>query len=183
MSNEYINTKNAVLLLQVTPKTLRLWDKEHKIRTIRTPSGIRRYNKQDIQNILDGGCFTQKNGNTEKQKICYARVSSQKQMDDLDRQTNFFKCSLSWSQMLLRELTGNVKVFFPFWTPQCTEISQKLWLPTETDYQDSLLNYSNGSLKKMESNSWFSTETIINQKNKNSQMTSCRKNSYRLYLE
>jgi putative resolvase len=93
MSNEYINTKNAVQLLQVTPKTLRLWDKENKIRTIRTPSGIRRYNMQDIQNILGCSSITEKTRNKEQKKVCYARVSSKKQMDDLDRQKDFFRCN------------------------------------------------------------------------------------------
>ena len=79
----------------------------------------------------------------------------------------------SWSQMLLRELTGNEKVFSPFWSPQCEEISQTLWLPIETDYQDSHSNCLSGSSEKMESNSWFSIETITNPKSKNCQMMSC----------
>ena len=86
MNNEYITTKKARELLQITTKTLRIWDTEGKIRTIRTPSNIRRYNLQDIQRIL--------NSNTdvvENTKICYCRVSSYKQMDDLNRQKDFFR--------------------------------------------------------------------------------------------
>jgi predicted site-specific integrase-resolvase len=88
--DKYINTRQAVNLLNVTPKTLRLWDKENKIRVVRTPSGIRRYNLQDIQNIL-GGTTPATTTQKDKQKLCYARVSSRKQMDDLDRQKDFFK--------------------------------------------------------------------------------------------
>ena len=87
--DEYITTKQTVQLLNVTPKTLRIWDKENKIRTIRTPSGIRRYNLQDIQNILGRNTPPTKKQDQRK-KLCYARVSSKKQMDDLDRQKHFF---------------------------------------------------------------------------------------------
>ena len=89
--NEYVNTRKAVELLQITPKTLRIWDKENKIRTIRTPSGIRRYNLKDIQNILSCPTPPKEQGKENKQKVCYARVSSQKQMDDLNRQKDFFR--------------------------------------------------------------------------------------------
>ena len=43
-------------MLDVTVKTLRLWDKEGKIRTLRVTSGQRRYNLEDVKNIL--GCNT-----------------------------------------------------------------------------------------------------------------------------
>jgi predicted site-specific integrase-resolvase len=84
--DEYVNTKKAKDMLNVTVKTLRVWDKEGKIRTVRVPSGQRRYNLKDIQNIL--GCPSSLQ---EKEKICYCRVSSSKQMDDLERQKNFFR--------------------------------------------------------------------------------------------
>jgi len=87
MSNdEYVNTKKAKDLLQITPKTLRIWDKEGKIRTLRTLSGQRRYNLEDIQNISGRNTL-----NKKKEKICYCRVSSPKQVDDLGRQTDFFR--------------------------------------------------------------------------------------------
>jgi predicted site-specific integrase-resolvase len=86
MDIEYVNTKKAKEILQVTVKTLRIWDKEGKIRTIRTPSNIRRYNLKDIQNIISYGPPDE-----EKEKICYCRVSSRKQMDDLKRQEDFFR--------------------------------------------------------------------------------------------
>lgn len=86
MENEYITTKKAKEISQVTVKTLRIWDKEGKIRTIRTASNTRRYNLKDIQNIVSCG-----SSDGKKEKICYCRVSSTKQMDDLERQKDFFK--------------------------------------------------------------------------------------------
>jgi len=86
MEDEYITTKEAKEISKVTVKTLRLWDKEGKIRTIRTSSNIRRYNIKDIQNIINNSDPDEK-----KEKICYCRVSSREQMDDLDRQKDFFR--------------------------------------------------------------------------------------------
>ena len=85
MKDEFITTKKAKEILQVTTKTLRIWDKEGKIRTVRTPSNIRRYNLKDVQNIVSYGSPSE-----AKEKICYCRVSSRKQMDDLERQKDFF---------------------------------------------------------------------------------------------
>ena len=50
-------------------------------------------------------------------------------------------------------------------------ISSKLWLPTKTDFQDSVLSSSNGSCCNTAPNSWFLTNKITNQLNKNLQTT------------
>ena len=84
--DQHVTNKKATELLQITPKTLRIWDKEGKIRTFRTPSGQRRYNLTDIQNIMG-----RNPSHDQKEKICYCRVSSSKQVDDLTRQTAFFQ--------------------------------------------------------------------------------------------
>ena len=84
--NSYINTKQARELLGITTITLRNWDKENRIKTVRTPSGHRLYSKQDIFNILGRNPPPQ-----EKKKVIYARVSSKKQEDDLQRQIDFLK--------------------------------------------------------------------------------------------
>ena len=86
IDNQLVTNKKATELLQITPKALRIWDKEGKIRTFRTPSGQRRYNLTDIQNIMG-----RNPSHDQKEKICYSRVSSSKQVDDLTRQTAFFQ--------------------------------------------------------------------------------------------
>jgi len=85
----WIKPKEAAELLRVTPHTLIRWDKEGKINSTRTPSGQRRYDLQDIKNY--SGVYTPYKTKTEKHKICYCRVSSQKQSDDLERQKDFFR--------------------------------------------------------------------------------------------
>ena len=83
---QYIPTKKTRALLGVTTKTLVNWDKTGKIDTVRSASGVRLYSLKDIQNILDSNSTF-----TKKKKIAYCRVSSSKQKDDLERQTNFFR--------------------------------------------------------------------------------------------
>ena len=47
-----------------------------------------------------------------------------------------------------------------FWNSHTKEMSRKLWLPTETDCVDLHSNWLKTSLKKTESNSWFSLKPI-----------------------
>lgn len=82
----YITTQKATSMLGVTAQTLRLWDSQGKIRAKRAPSGHRRYSQQDIFDILGRNPTS-----TAQRKIIYARVSSSKQMDDLERQKDLLR--------------------------------------------------------------------------------------------
>ena len=87
MSNEtYISIKNAKEMLGVTSHTLRNWANQGKIDFTTTPYGIRLYNSKDLYSIKRG---RPSNGN--EGKICYCRVSSAHQTDDLERQKDFFR--------------------------------------------------------------------------------------------
>lgn len=82
----FISTKETRKLLGVATATLINWDNKGKTGTSRTPQGRRIYNKKDVLAIANSNQIIVK-----KQQICYARVSSKKQMDDLERQKDFFK--------------------------------------------------------------------------------------------
>ncbi len=85
MDKLYSISKTAEIL-DVTPKTLRIWDKEGKLKPVLTSGGHRRYKESDINGIIGVDSVTEKN-----KCVCatYARVSSQKQKNsgDLDRQS------------------------------------------------------------------------------------------------
>lgn len=70
--------KEAKKLLGVTTRTIQRWDKEGKIRVIRTIGGRRRIPESEIKRILGL--------REERIVIGYARVSSSTQKDDLERQ-------------------------------------------------------------------------------------------------
>lgn len=73
-------------MLDVTPKTLRVWDKEKKLIPILTSGGHRRYRESDIKKIMG---LDEKVEDKQDKCVTYARVSSQKQKTsgDLDRQS------------------------------------------------------------------------------------------------
>ena len=85
MDKLYSISKTAEIL-DITPKTLRIWDKENKLKPILTSGGHRRYKESDIKAMM--GCV---DDISEQPIVCatYARVSSQKQKNsgDLDRQS------------------------------------------------------------------------------------------------
>ena len=85
MDKLYSISKTAEIL-DVTAKTLRIWDKENKLKPVLTSGGHRRYKESDINKILGIEELQEK-----KKEVCaiYARVSSQKQKvgGDLDRQS------------------------------------------------------------------------------------------------
>ena len=71
-----LSIKEASELLGVTPKTLRLWEKLGKIRSVRTEGGHRRYVVADLLGNKTDASLT----------VAYARVSSADQKNDLERQ-------------------------------------------------------------------------------------------------
>jgi putative resolvase len=70
--------KEAKKLLGVTTRTIQRWDKEGKIRVVRTVGGRRRVPESEIKRILGL--------KEERAVVGYARVSSATQKDDLERQ-------------------------------------------------------------------------------------------------
>ena len=77
---KYVTPRKACEILQVSEKTLRNWELADKISAIRTPSNQRRY---DIDSVLGTG--------QNRITAIYARVSSYKQREDLDRQVSYLQ--------------------------------------------------------------------------------------------
>ncbi|WP_071776863.1 IS607 family transposase [Limnospira maxima] len=74
----YVKPKEAAQILGVHERTLRRWDDNGSIDTIRTPAGQRRYNVESYSDSISG---------SDKRKVViYARVSSRAQQSDLNRQ-------------------------------------------------------------------------------------------------
>ena len=80
----YVSPKEAQEHYGVSNKTLQRWDKDKKIKSIRTNGNHRRYEINNIQ---------------AETKYIYARVSSSKQKEDLQRQIKF-----------IQEKCGKIKV-------------------------------------------------------------------------
>ena len=75
----------AAKVLSVHPQTLRLWDRQGKLKPIRLPSGQRRYRKADLDAFMG---TVSKPDHAENAAGVYARVSTKEQADtgNLERQ-------------------------------------------------------------------------------------------------
>ena len=74
----HVTPKEAAKILGVHVSSLRRWENEGKLKAIRTPGGQRRFILEEVEKI--GGI-----PRTIK-TICYGRVSTHSQQDDLQRQ-------------------------------------------------------------------------------------------------
>ena len=96
--------KEASKLLGVTIRTIQRWDKEGKIRCVRTVGGKRRVPESEIKRIL---------GIHEERKIVgYARVSSHTQKDDLERQIELIESyakGRGWDVEILKDVGSGLK--------------------------------------------------------------------------
>ncbi len=95
---KYVGGKEASKIIGIHQRTLYQWDAKGKIKTIRTPGGKRLYNVEEfIKNKEceeDEKCIKNlEDLDKEKGKIniCYVRVSSLKQKEDLDRQKKIIR--------------------------------------------------------------------------------------------
>ena len=78
-----VSIGKAALELGVHQETLRRWEEAGKITVERTPKGHRRYDLAKLRSI------SRKENDLAKRTVCYARVSSHDQKNDLVRQTAF----------------------------------------------------------------------------------------------
>ncbi len=96
--------KEASKLLGVHIRTIQKWDKQGKIRCVRTIGGKRRVPESEIKRIL---------GIHEKRKIIgYARVSSHTQKDDLERQVELIRSyaeERGWEVEILKDVSSGLK--------------------------------------------------------------------------
>ena len=84
---KYYSSKDVTKILGVTAQTLRNWDKKGKLKPSYTKSNGYRYYSEDVILSYTQERKTKKDVNV----VLYARVSSKKQQDDLERQISNLK--------------------------------------------------------------------------------------------
>jgi excisionase family DNA binding protein len=84
--DELLRPEQVCHLLKICTRTLFDWEKKGKIQCARTKGGHRRIPYSSVKPLLS-------NTTTEipRRKVCYARVSSSGQKQDLERQVEFFR--------------------------------------------------------------------------------------------
>ena len=82
----YLRPEEVSKLLKVTVRTLLNWDYKGELKSVRTKGGHRRYLESDVFTRLPAEDQLKK----IKRNICYCRVSTLGQREDLERQAQFF---------------------------------------------------------------------------------------------
>jgi predicted site-specific integrase-resolvase len=103
MDNElYISPARLTKKFDVTSNTLRRWAEEGKIRCLRPNSteqrgGKRIYNVEDVKRIFG---ISNSNLHVSRSTVCYARVSSTHQKQDLERQIQALQTSYPGAKVI-----------------------------------------------------------------------------------
>jgi putative resolvase len=88
---QFLTIKETAEYTGLHPNTLRRLADNQKIICYKTPSGQRRFNKADLAKMCAINNTNTIKSAIDKQNIIYARVSSKKQLDDLDRQIEYLR--------------------------------------------------------------------------------------------
>lgn len=88
---KYISIREASAITGICEQVLRKMADDEKVRSYRTPSQQRRFNKLDLEKMCYNIPSDSEVPVIEKKNFIYSRVSSKKQLDDLSRQSNFLK--------------------------------------------------------------------------------------------
>lgn len=90
--NDLLKPDEAAKLLKVAKQTLINWDNSGLITSYKTKGGHRRYKRSDLLTRLPNSTTTEQQSTSQpKRNICYCRVSTPGQREDLERQADWFR--------------------------------------------------------------------------------------------
>lgn len=92
---EYLPLREACKRLGVSSSTLRRWERQGKIKCIRTPTGHRRFSLEEFIH-----------SEQKKAVICYARVSSHQQRENLARQIELLRSKYPTAEIIAEVGSG-----------------------------------------------------------------------------
>lgn len=111
----------------------------------------------------------------QKRRISFtvelAQLSKKMTLLDKSNSLNIDILPMKLYLIVLQGLISKERDYRPFWNVQYKELSEKLWLPTEIGYQDSLSILSNGSSNNEMVKSSYWMKKLTSQQNRNLQKT------------
>lgn len=88
---DYISVGNASSISGLSVQTIRKMVDTQKISGYKTPSGQRRVNRKDIQEMFNNMLDDENKQTIKRQNFLYTRVSTKKQLGDLSRQIEYVR--------------------------------------------------------------------------------------------
>jgi len=88
---EYIPILEASKITGLSIQTIRKLGDKKEIKCFKTPSGHRRFNKQDLEKFCNSNTINEEKSENTQVNYIYTRVSSKKQLDDLSRQIKYIQ--------------------------------------------------------------------------------------------
>ncbi len=154
--SKYISASTIQKTYEVSTATLRRWDEEKKVEAVRGPRGKRLYNADQINQLLQ----KEEGQGRTKTRVCYAQVSSEHQLDDLERQIEDLRKACPGREILSDIGSGvNFKRrnFQRLLERAFEGTSNKLPLHIKTDCVESVMTLSNSCFPNsvLKSRSWF----------------------------
>ena len=123
--------------MKITPKTLRLWDRAGKLKTVRTEGGHRRIPVSELEKY-------QTKENERHISLCYARCSTQKQQDNLERQVGrvLEYCSnFGWKTELYKDIGSGLNENRKQFKKLLKRISDEDVARVVVEYKDRIARY------------------------------------------
>jgi len=88
---KFVSLREAIQITGIGEQTLRKFVDQNRIDSYKTPSGHRKFDKDYLEKMCNSLSNDKKVQENKRQNYIYARVSSKKQFDDLNRQIEFIK--------------------------------------------------------------------------------------------
>jgi excisionase family DNA binding protein len=88
---DYISILEASKITGLSIQTIRKLGDKKEIKCFKTPSGHRRFNKQDLEKFCNSNTINEEKSENTQVNYIYTRVSSKKQLDDLSRQIKYIQ--------------------------------------------------------------------------------------------
>lgn len=106
--NNFISVGEASKLSGLDVQTLRKMADLSQIKSYRTPSRQRRFDRQDLQKLFNNSVYDETKPEVERKNFLYSRVSTKKQLDDLSRQAEYLRRPCYESYILIKDIGSGI---------------------------------------------------------------------------
>lgn len=105
---EFVTVGEAAALTGLHPHTIRKFVEQSSFICYKTPSGQRRINSKSLEEFIDRSLLSKDVSNVERKNFLYARVSSENELDELNRQIEFINRPEFSEYTLIKDIASGI---------------------------------------------------------------------------